>query len=294
MWHPIHALRETAATVMRALRELLNQQSILRQEYEYIKNQVSLRTPGNPALLGYKVYSQFDEDGIIAHIFSVLGDGERVFVEIGCSNGLENNTHTLLLQGWRGAWIDADASKINFIAKYVPASPMLVLKQEFVSVENVEATVSDAVSILKAKEIDFLSIDIDGDDINVLSALLQRIKPRVICAEYNAKFPPPMNLSIQVQENKFWQGNDYHGASLACFTEALGALGYVLITCGLSGVNAFFIRNCDSAQFPAFTVEQLFQPARYSLRRFASGHPASLNFLADKMSGTSRMKRAIE
>jgi hypothetical protein len=291
MWHPINALRGAVAGGVRTLRELFNDQTALRQEYEFIKNQVALRMPGNPALSGYKVYSQFDEDGIIANIFSAIGDGGRIFVEIGCSNGLENNSHALLLKGWRGVWIDADASKINFIAKRLPANPLLVLKQAFVNVENVQAMVSDAISILTKKEIDFLSIDIDGDDLNVLSALLQKNKPRVICVEYNAKFPPPMKLKIQAERKKFWEGDDYHGASLACFTEVLGDLGYALICCGLSGVNAFFVRNCDAAQFPSFTAEQLFQPARYSLRRLASGHPSTLNFLADRLLDAGSLHR---
>lgn len=287
MPHPIAGLKRSMAAFARKFRELFHEQAVLHREYECIKNGITIRTPGNPAAFGYKVYSQFDEDGIIAHVFSRLGAGNRVFVEIGCSDGLENNTHALLLQGWRGVWVDADANKIRFLAEHVPASPRLIVKQEFVSVENVNAIVSGALATLGSETVDFLSIDIDGDDLNVLTALLERLKPRVICAEYNAKFPPPMKVAIRAKANGFWQGDDYQGASLLAFTEALGASGYSLITCGLSGVNAFFVRSCDSAHFPTFTAEQLFQPARYFLRRLASGHPASLKFLADNMSESS-------
>jgi hypothetical protein len=56
---------------------------------------------------GYKVYSQGDEDGIIAEIFRRIGAGDRRFVEFGCGDGLENNTASLLLQGWSGLWIDS-------------------------------------------------------------------------------------------------------------------------------------------------------------------------------------------
>jgi hypothetical protein len=272
MPHPIVELKRATATFARKMRELFHEQAILRREYECIKNDISLRTPGNPATFGYKVYSQFDEDGIIAHIFSRLGAGNRIFVEIGCSDGLENNTHVLLLQNWRGVWIDADAKKIRFIVGHLPASPRLVVKQEFVSVENVNAIVTDA-----------LSIDIDGDDLNVLTALLEQSKPRVICAEYNAKFPPPIKVAIQSKPNEFWTGDDYHGTSLSSLTDALRGHGYRLIACGASGVNAFFVRDADAVNFPTFTVEQLYQPAMYYLRRLASGFSPSLKFLADTL-----------
>ncbi|WP_426700426.1 hypothetical protein ACPPVV_13630 [Rhodanobacter sp. Col0626] len=284
MLDPIAAWKKATVTLSRRLHELNNEQTLLHQEYARIKESVSACTPENPALYGYKVYSQFDEDGIIAYIFSKLGLGDRIFVEIGCSDGLENNTHTLLLQGWRGAWIDADARKISYISKQLPDNRRLVIKQAFVSVKNVGKIVSEALTALRTSSVDFLSVDIDGDDLNVLTTLLEDNRPRVICAEYNAKFPPPINVAIQAKANKFWQGDDYQGASLMAFLEALRPLGYTLITCGLSGVNAFFVRDSDSVHFPHFTVEQLFQEPRYYLRRLASGHRPSLKFLADQMS----------
>src|SRR5688572_6248454 len=101
-------LRDLISRLAVLLQELLNLQTSLHLEYCRIKSQVGSTTPGNPVLFGHKIYSQFDEDGIIEHIFSKIGCGRRTFVEIGCSNGLENNTHALLLKGWHGVWIDAN------------------------------------------------------------------------------------------------------------------------------------------------------------------------------------------
>ena len=283
MPYPTLAFKRLMASLARTVRACTHEQSVLRREYDHIREEISLRTPNNPALFGYKVYSQFDEDGIIAYVFSKIGEGDRVFVEIGCSDGLENNTHALLLQGWRGVWIDADADKLRFIAKHVPASPKLVVKQAFVSAGNAGAIVSDALATLSAQAVDLLSVDIDGDDLNVLSSLLAVLKPRVICTEYNAKFPPPMKIAIKPRSGQSWAGDDYHGASLGSFIDVLHSRGYRLIACGVSGVNAFFVRDDDAGQFPAHTSEQLFQPARFHLRRLASGHPPSLKFLADCM-----------
>src|SRR3954471_1133617 len=63
---------------------------------------------------GYKAFSESDEDGIINEIFRRIGTGERVFFEFGVGDGLANNTVNLLLEGWRGYWIDGSAA---FVAK---------------------------------------------------------------------------------------------------------------------------------------------------------------------------------
>jgi hypothetical protein len=66
---------------------------------------------------GRKVYSQNDEDGIIAEIFRRIGTGSRRFIEIGAADGLENNTVWLLLQGWSGTWLEASPALAEGIAR---------------------------------------------------------------------------------------------------------------------------------------------------------------------------------
>ena len=64
---------------------------------------------------GFKAYSQNEEDGIIQEIFRRIGTINKTFIEIGVGNGLENNTLYLLLQGWRGLWIDSSLKFVDFI-----------------------------------------------------------------------------------------------------------------------------------------------------------------------------------
>src|SRR5437660_108976 len=59
---------------------------------------------------GYKVYSQNDEDGIIAEIFRRIGVVGKTFVEFGVETGVECNTAKLLVEGFRGLWIEANAA----------------------------------------------------------------------------------------------------------------------------------------------------------------------------------------
>lgn len=276
--------RHILARAARMLREMLGEPSRLRDELVRLQAQIARDTPNNPASFGYKIYSQCDEDGIIAHLFERLGHGGRIFVEIGCGDGLENNTHALLLKGWRGVWMDADAAKISAISSSLPKSAHLHLQQVFVTSANAPLLLTAALAAISAQSLDFLSVDIDGDDLGVLTALLDGpIKPRTVCVEYNAKFPPPMKIAINPNRADGWTGDDYHGASLAALTESLTALGYRLVACNASGVNAFFVREQDMLCFPEHSIELLYQPARHHLRRLQSGHPASLKFLVDHL-----------
>src|SRR5213595_496662 len=57
---------------------------------------------------GYKVYSQNDEDGIIAEIFRRIGTTDRRFVEFGVETGIQCNSVKLLVEGWQRLWIEAN------------------------------------------------------------------------------------------------------------------------------------------------------------------------------------------
>jgi len=277
-------IRKPFRRLMSELRDLSGHQTRLRTELAEVQQTMAQITPGNPAVHGYKIYSQCDEDGIIEHIFGVLGDGYRTFVEIGCSDGLENNTHALLLKGWRGIWLDADAKKISTVRRQLPESSQLTVQCSFVTRSNAQTLLPELVKTLDVPSIDFLSVDIDGDDLGVVSCLIRGpIRPRVICVEYNAKFPPPMKVAVMPQRSTRWRGDDYQGASLSSLCDDLATHGYRLVACNATGANAFFVKCPADASFPTYPIELLYQPARYHLRRLNSGHPASLAFLADAL-----------
>ena len=140
---------------------------------------------------GFKVYSQYDEDGIIQEIFNRISLGARTFVEFGVENGLENNTLKLLLEGWSGLWIEGSenfVSQINAKFRDVVSDGRLRVTAAFVDRDNINIL----IGAYFAGEIDLLSIDIDGNDIHILNSI-EVVSPRVIIIEYNGKFPPPMN-----------------------------------------------------------------------------------------------------
>jgi len=146
---------------------------------------------------------------------------------------------------------------------------------------NVEPVVADMVAFLGTREPDFFSLDIDGNDRWVLEEALLGVEPKVLCLEYNAKFPPTLAVSIAYNARHCWANDDYHGASLRAFCECLG--GYRLVSCDLSGVNAFFVRKDLAADFPDLAVESLYQPFRERLTVPTVGHRPSLKWLRDKL-----------
>jgi len=222
---------------------------------------------------GFKVCSQYDEDGIIQEIFHRIGVGSRTFVEFGVENGLENNTLKLLLEGWSGLWIEGSesfVSQINTKIADVVSNGRLRVKAAFITRDNINGLIGERFT----GEIDLLSIDIDGNDIHVLNSI-DIVRPRVIVIEYNGKFPPPMNLAQRYNPEHRWKGTDYGGSSLVAITKVAGRKGYSLVGCGIAGVNAFFVRDDllgDKFQAP-FTPENHYQPARYFLwQTYVSGH----------------------
>lgn len=213
---------------------------------------------------GLKVYSQNDEDGILEEIFRRLGVTTGRFVEIGVEDGLECNTLYLLHKGWRGAWVEGDPRrKAEIEAKFSSIlDRRLVLAMGMVTAENVNQLFRDLGA---AEDLDFLSIDIDGNEIYLLERM--EIRPKVLCLEYNAKFPPHLSKQQVYDPRRGWGGADYFGSSLKALTETASAKGYRLVGTNITGANAFFVRD-DLAgdHFPAVaSPEHLYNPPRYWL-----------------------------
>lgn len=81
-------------------------------------NKITELTIDIPESYGWSSYSQYDEDGIIRECLRRIESStqlSKTFVEIGCGNGLENNTHQLLLDEFRGIWIDGSEENVNYI-----------------------------------------------------------------------------------------------------------------------------------------------------------------------------------
>lgn len=238
--------------------------------------------PENPALSGWKSYSQSEEDGIIRHCLATIEKRSglsQTFVEIGCGNGTQNNTHQLLLDGFRGVWVDGDAQNISSVRENLPnldVKKLLVLEC-FLTLENVDQFITEVCSGVDPQQLDFFSMDIDGNDVRIFEKCLAVCSPKVLCVEYNAKYPPPTRLVMDYNDSHVWANDDYFGASLQSWVDILS--GYTLVACTFSGVNAFFVRNDFAPLFAQYSPALIYQPPRYWLCEGVSGHPPSLKWL---------------
>ncbi len=225
-------------------------QADLRKEIDDLRRCMSAITPDCPCLHGFKVFAQTDEDGILQNIFGRIPDHEKTFIEIGSGDGVENNTHYLALQGYKGCWVDGCAESIASVNEALGGLRFesLLVQQQFVSKDNIESILDLFIEFIGSREIGLFSLDIDGNDLYIMAEALKYINPQVICAEYNAKFPPPMSNSIQYNKHFCWPGDDYQGASLQafcdcqCISTSFGGI--------YSGANALFFARIFKNNLP--------------------------------------------
>ncbi len=255
---------------------------MMHNELEKIKNMSRYQNPKSLIRFGYKIYSQNDEDGIISEIFSRIGTTNKLFVEFGIGDGLENNTAALLLDGWKGLWIDGSTEAVhtikNELNKIIKCGKLKVVNS-FITKDNINELISREID---TDEIDLLSVDIDGNDFHIFNAITC-INPRVLVIEYNAKFSSSLLFCMNYNELHIWNGDDYFGASLKFLEKNIE--GYCLVGCNITGVNAFFVREdiVGDHFLRPFTAENHYESAKYYLSNFVSGHPASYKTLNNSL-----------
>ncbi len=270
--------------------EIVKVQTILQEnEYRRVRDEIKNISPANVALFGKKVYSQTDEDGIIQEIFRRIPH-TGTFMEIGIQTGIECNTLQLLLQGWRGVWVEGDAKYCQVIASELQSSGGNKLKviNSFIDRENIIEVGKSAHDFLKANEIDFFSLDIDGNDYYIMETLLNdRFFPKVVCVEYNAKFEPPAAMKIKYNKSHVWDTSDYMGCSIQSYVDLFANFNYKLVCCNIPGINAFFVRQEFAHLFENYPVDVLYQPYRYYLSPIRLAQTPTLRYLRDMLAETN-------
>ena len=113
-------------------------QLAISEEERQVRGAVTTTTPENLMLRGWKAFSQADEDGIIDAIFRTVG-GNKTFIEIGCGNGLENNSHLLVLNGWKGVWVYGSEPNVAHIDAALGGLrfPQLLVERQFVDLVSI-------------------------------------------------------------------------------------------------------------------------------------------------------------
>lgn len=169
-----------------------------------------------------KFYSQHGEDFLVDKVFKDKKDG--FFVEVGCLDGIEfSNTYFFEKKGWKGICIEAhndfipmlkknrpgshvvhcaagedDKDKVTFYANKIGSLSTLDKNEEerwkthykdfFTGFEEQTVSMRTLTNIFDefgVKNIEFVSLDIEGYEIQALKGLdLKKYKPRIFIIEY--------------------------------------------------------------------------------------------------------------
>jgi hypothetical protein len=234
--------------------------------------------------VGFKVFSQWDEDGIIQYLISHLPMQNKTFIEFGVEDYEESNTRFLLLKDhWQGMVLDASESDIRFIQRgKIYWEFDLQAKCAWITRENINSLLKGAGF---SEDIGLLSIDIDGNEYWIWEAI-QSLRPRIVIIEYNSLFGlKPVSVPYKENFHKLsaHYSGLYYGCSLAALHHLAKRKGYILVGSNVWGHNAFFIRSDVPSEFKGLEPEEVYAPTTYRDSRDLAGN---LTFLR----GEGRMK----
>lgn len=189
-----------------------------------------------------KVNAQCGEDGIFRYIFEVIGTTSKYAIEFGGWDGiyLSNIRNLIIEQGFSGLFIEGDSEKVKDCINNYKDNDNVDVYEGFVGYEG-DNTLDNILKKVDApKEIDFLSIDIDGYDYHVWDAF-KEYKPRVVIIEHNPSIPNDINY-INPKSSTEFKGT----SSIANI--ALGVRkGYSLIA--VTDFNCIFVVNEEFEKF---------------------------------------------
>ena len=230
----------------------------LFHHYRYLADKGEL-----PAIsdTGFRVFSQFEEDGKLLFIFSVIGMDNKVFVEIGSDDGVNSNSANLYFNfGWHGLFIDGNPRSIKRGKKFFSKYPHpLFYKPKFVCARVNRENVNELIEKAGVTgEIGLLSIDIDGNDYWIWDAI-DVIDPKVVIIETHNEFGLN-NIVVPYDPDYFFPGKHpvYHGASPVAMTNLAKKKGYRLVGANDLGFNFIFVKNgLADKLIPEVSVESL-------------------------------------
>jgi hypothetical protein len=111
--------RKIKSVVARLMSSLLSEQVtqlhqvMLLNQYTLMKNFLAPNQLPSLNDVGFKVYSQFEEDGLLLYIFSIIGTTNKRVLEICAGDGIQCMAANLIINhGWVGLLFDGDADLV--------------------------------------------------------------------------------------------------------------------------------------------------------------------------------------
>lgn len=221
---------------------------------------------------GFRVFSQFEEDGILLYIFAAIGVEHKTFIDIGSGDGINSNCANFAVNfGWNGLFIDGNPANIKKGKEYYVSNPDTwayppAFVQSFIQRENINQLICN--NGFGGKTIDLMSIDIDGNDYWIWDALTD-VEPRVVIIETHIEFG--MNsIVVPYDKDYHYPGKhpDYHGASPVAMEKLARKKGYRLVGAINYGFNTIYVKDGIAEEIlPAVSVESILNHPRNKERQ---------------------------
>lgn len=178
-------------------------------------------------------YSQFGEDGVIEEIFNRIKPKNKICIEFGAWDGeyLSNTYNLWHNQEWSAILIEKDEVKYKELLSKTKINSKVKCFNYLVTPDG-EHSLDGLFKNELPKDIDLLSVDIDGDEYYILENL-NYFRPRLIIIEYNPTIPPHLEI---IQEK-----GEYFGASALALVNLAHKKNYKLLH--LTTTNIFLVSS---------------------------------------------------
>jgi hypothetical protein len=239
-----------------------------------------------PETWEFSGFSQNGEDGIIDVLRHELKSPNMYFVEIGCADGLENNSSWLVVAAkYNGLMIDGSRKLIERARRNITRYS---LGAQAINMFVKRSSAQEIRSLALHHDPDVFSLDIDGNDFHIAKALVDSgFRPKIFVVEYNSVFGPDRSLTIEYQEDFVFTAAHptqlYYGVSISAWKRFFDSLGYKFVTVDRNGVNAFFV---DPEAFEEGFLREIkpveFAENRYQQLKFGLANEGQFALIADQ------------
>ncbi len=187
--------------------------------------------------------SQSGEDGILKHIFQVIGANNEWCVEFGAWDGRNHsNTYTLVAEtGWHGVLIEGVVERFHELEATYRGNDRAILINNFIGFDENRDSIDYMLGHTEIPtDFDLVIIDIDGNDWHVWNSM-RRYRPRIVIIEHNPSVP---NDVVFIQERN---PDVQQGCSLKALVMLGKSKGYELIC--TTNYNAIFVVEEEYEEF---------------------------------------------